>query len=242
MNSGARKQMKQSRLINRRVFCKFLLGFLITPQLYAQQNRPLQIAQERKPANDILVWYYSLTQNTEMMAKAIASRYKADLVGIKAEEYSSNFLGSFIASIDAWTEERTTTVHPESIDLSRYRYIFLGSPIWWFRPAVPLWTIVERNKFQNQDIILFNTFNSRFKDEYIDEFAGLVNSKGGNFSDHIFIRRGRWYNQLNRQELAEQIQTLLESRESRWNFKSEQNKNNVENASSVFAGNSRLLE
>lgn len=232
--------------MNRRAFCKFLLSFLITPRLYAQQQRPLHLAEEKEqksitPANDILVLYYSLTQHTEMMAKAIASRYKADLVGIQAEEYSSNFLGALIASIDAWTEERTTTVHPESIDLSPYRYIFLGSPIWWFRPAVPLWALVEKNKFQNQDVILFNTFNSRFKDKYIDEFAGLVNSKGGNLSDHIFIRRGRWYNQLNQQELAKQIQTLLESKESRWDFNTARDKNSVENPSSLLASNLQTL-
>ena len=84
---------------------------------------------------------------------------------------------------------------------------------------------------------MFNTFNSRFKDEYIDEFAGLVNSKGGNFSDHIFIRRGRWYNQLNQQELAEQTQSLLKSEESRWNFSPGRDKSSVENLSEVLADN-----
>ncbi len=74
-------------------------------------------------------------------------------------------------------------------------------------------------KTVNQNIILFNTFNSRFKDKYINEFSDLVKSKGGNLRDHIFIRRGRWYNQLDKNELVEQIQTLIKSKEKQWDFR-----------------------
>ncbi len=195
---------------------------MFAPRLYARQYQPLQIAQGRKQviqkeANDILVLYYSLTQNTEIFAKAIAYRYQADLIEIGAEEYKNDIRGRTRAAIDSWTEERISEIDPEIIDLSRYRFIFLGSPIWWYRPAVPLWTFVAKNNFQSQDIILFNTFNSRFKDKYIYGFADLVKSKGGNLGDHIFIRRGRWFNQLDQNELVEQIQTLIKSKEIQWN-------------------------
>jgi len=197
---------------------------MLAPKLYAKQNQPSQIAQGRKQliqkeGNDILVLYYSLTDNTEIMAKAIASRYQADLIEIEAEEYSDDIIGMTRASIDAWTEERNSTIDPGIIDLSRYRSIFLGSPIWWYRPAVPLWTFVVKNSFQSQNIILFNTFNSRFKDKHMDEFSDLVKSKGGNLGDHIFIRRGRWYNQLDQNELVQEIQTLIKSKESQWDFR-----------------------
>ena len=215
--------MGKTPLMSRRVFCKFLIGTLLAPKLHAMQMQPIQIAQGRKPfiqkvGNDNLVLYYSLTDNTELMARAIASGYQADLIEIGAEEYSNDFMGGTWAGIDAWTEKRDSTIDPETIDLSRYRTIFLGSPIWWYRPAVPLWTFVLKNDFQKQNIILFNTFNSRFKDKYIIGFSDLVKSKGGNLSDHVFIKRGRWYNQLNRNELIEQIQTLIKSKEGQWGF------------------------
>jgi hypothetical protein len=44
-------------------------------------------------------------------------------------------------------------------------------------------------------------------------------TKGGNLGDHIFIRRGRWYNQLDQNELVEQIQTLIKSKETQWDFR-----------------------
>ncbi len=208
--------MGKAKMISRRVFCKVLVSTLLAPRLYAKQNQPFQIAQGKKQftqkeANGILVLYYSLTQNTEIFAKAIASRYQADLIEINAQEYRNDIIGRTHAAIDAWTEERNSTIDPKIIDLSRYRNIFLGSPIWWYRPAVPLWTFVAKNDFQNQDIVLFNTFNSRFKDKYIYEFSDLIKSKGGNLSDHIFIRRGRWYNQMSQNELAKAIQTLVKA-------------------------------
>ncbi len=222
--------MGKTKLISRRVFCKVVVGTMLAPTLHAKQNQIGQIAQGKKQlvkkeGNDILVLYYSLTQNTEIFAKAIASRYQADLIEIGAEEYKNDIRGRTRAAIDAWTEERISEIDPEIIDLSRYRFIFLGSPIWWYRPAVPLWTFVAKNNFQNQDIILFNTFNSRFKDKYIYGFSDLVKSKGGNLSDHIFIRRGRWYNQLDQNELVERIQTLIKSKEIQWDLRSGFNSN-----------------
>jgi len=216
--------MGKTKMISRRVFCKFLIGIMLAPRVYANQNQPSQITQGRKQliqkeANDILVSYYSLTRNTEIMAKAIASRYQADLIEIKAEEYSNDIIGRTRAWGDAWTEEKNSKIDPGILDLSRYRFIFLGSPIWWYRPAVPLWTFVVKNNFQNQNIILFNTFNSRFKDKFIYEFSDLVKSKGGNLGDHIFIRRGRWFNQLDQSELVEQIQKLIKSKETQWDFR-----------------------
>jgi flavodoxin len=217
--------MGKAKRVSRRVFCKFLIGIMFAPKLYAKQNSLSQIDPGRKQVmqkegNDILVLYYSLTNHTEIMARAIASRYQADLIEIAAQEYSDDFSGRTLASVDAWTEERNSTIDPAIIDMRRYRSIFLGSPIWWYRPAVPLWTFVVKNNFQSQNIILFNTFNSRFKDKHINEFSDLVKSKGGNLGDHIFIRRGRWYNQLDQNELVDQIQTLIRSKETRWNLSS----------------------
>jgi hypothetical protein len=98
--------MEKTKRVSRRVFCKFLIGFMFAPKLYAKQNQFSQIAPGKKQlvqkeSNDILVLYYSLTRNTEIMAKALASHYQADLVGIVAEEYRNDFTGRTLASVDA---------------------------------------------------------------------------------------------------------------------------------------------
>ncbi len=83
-------------------------------------------------------------------------------------------------------------------------------------PAVPLWTFVEKNDFKDKRVILFNTFNSRFKSEYIEKFKKLVEKKGGQFHDHIYVRRGRWYFQLGREELLEKFNKILDEKEEEY--------------------------
>ncbi len=163
-----------------------------------------------------LVIYFSRTGNTEAMAREIAAKYDADIKTFRADEYSEDFSGSIKANIDAWNEQRLSIIEPETIDLSPYELIFLGSPIWWYRPAVPLWTFVEKNDFQGKRIVLFNTFNSQFKADNIVEFQKLVEQKGGAFLDHIYVRRGRVYNQIDREELLTQVRDLLRKSESKW--------------------------
>ena len=77
--------MEKTKRVSRRVFCKFLIGLMFASRLFAKQNPLSQVANGRKQfiqkeANHILVLYYSLTRNTEIMAKALASRYQADLI------------------------------------------------------------------------------------------------------------------------------------------------------------------
>ena len=47
--------------------------------------------------------------------------------------------------------------------------------------------------------------------------------QGGKFLDHIYVRRGRIYNQISGSELIEKVREVLEDRESKWrefvNFK-----------------------
>ncbi len=217
--------MGNTKLVSRRAFCKYLFGAVVMPGSFVNQIGSTQIWQKKKQfskkeGSNILVLYYSFSGNTEIMAKEIAIRYQADLVEILAEEYSDNLSGSILANSDAWNEVRDAAITPQTLDLSSYRIIFLGSPIWWYRPAVPLWAFTEKNNFQGQEVILFNTFNSRFKDNHINKFSDLVQANGGRLNDHIFVRRGRWYDQMDQHELIEGIQKLLKSKENRWKFRS----------------------
>lgn len=141
-------------------------------------------------AAKVLVLCYSRNGNTEAMAKEIARYLNTDLRFIGAKAYGRNFRGWYNAFTDA-KDETETSIEPEKINMSNYDLIFLGSPIWLFRPAPPLWTFVKTNDFTDKQVVLFNTFNSRFKQEYINEFSDLVASKGGSLIDHIYIKRGR---------------------------------------------------
>jgi flavodoxin len=100
--------------------------------------------------------------------------------------------------------------------MEKYRLVFIGSPIWWYRPAPPLWTFVEKNDFKEKNVILFNTFNSRFKSEEIETFQEAIEKNGGRLIDHIFIRRGRVYYQKSGEQLLEESQELIIEKMKEW--------------------------
>ncbi len=176
---------------------------------FAEPDATAEPRAERKAQKKVLVVTYSQTGNTKAVAQQIIERFDADAVFIKAPEYEDETRS---ASSDAWDEVRTAIIEPEALDMSQYDLVFLGSPIWWYRPAVPLWAFVEKNSFRGKKVVLFNTFKSRFKDEYIAEFKGLVEERGGEWVDHIYVRRGRIIWQLSREELLAEFNAVLDKK------------------------------
>jgi flavodoxin len=172
------------------------------------------IRESELPAK-VAVIYYSRSGKTEAMARQIARRFDAELLQISDQSYYQGPLGMLRANRDAWFK-KPIPIKPPSIDLTNYRLIFLGSPIWWYRPAPPLWSFVKHNDFKKNGVVLFNTFNSRFKDNEMSEFKDLVEKQGGLFLDHVYVRRGRIYSQLSGKELMRKIEQILDAKEEEW--------------------------
>jgi len=160
----------------------------------------------------VLVVYYSRSGNTEAMAREVARKFNAGIVKIEAERYPLDYQGWRNAANDADDKITMVQISPEIVDMRKYRLVFIGSPIWWYRPAPPLWTFVEKNDFKEKNVILFNTFNSRFKSEEIEKFQGEIEKKGGRLIDHIFIRRGRVYYQKSGEQLIGESQEIIKEK------------------------------
>jgi flavodoxin len=193
------------------VFCTILIIFVT----HAQAEEKKDQSMNNKISIKALVVIYSYTGNTKAVADEIIKRFKADIIVIKAKKYKG-FIGRISAVTESWNEEVETDIKPEVVDMSQYNLIFLGSPIWWYRPAVPLWTFVEKNNFKGKRIVLFNTFNSKFESKYIEKFEQLIQKKDGIFNDHIYVRRGRWFTQLSREELLEEFNKILDKKEAEY--------------------------
>ena len=164
----------------------------------------------------VLVVYYSRSGNTEAMAREVSRKFNSDIVKIEAERYPLDYQGWRNAGNDADDKVTMVQIKPEVVDMEKYRLVFIGSPIWWYRPAPPLWTFVEKNDFKEKNVILFNTFNSRFKSEEIEKFRGEIEKKGGRLIDHIFIRRGRVYYQKSGQQLIGESREIVEEKMKVW--------------------------
>lgn len=152
-----------------------------------------------EPNRKVAVVYYSRSGHSEAVAREIARTFNAPIARISAE-YPLDFSGQGKAVSDA-ADNALPRIEVELIDLGPARRVFLVSPTWMFRPATPLWAYVEQTDLTGKEVVLFTTGNSRFEKTEIDAFAKRVEAHGGRLVHHVFLRRGRIYWQMSREEL-----------------------------------------
>ncbi|WP_226876474.1 flavodoxin family protein [Microbulbifer hainanensis] len=157
------------------------------------------------------VIYFSRSGNTALAARHLAKQFDARLVELQAAEYELGVAGLTNALKDANALKKRPQalpdIVPSAIDLSSYDIVYLGSPIWLYSPAPPIWTFIESNRFDGKDVVLFNTYNSNYSQEWIESFRSKVMSRGARSFLHLPIRRGRMTQQKTPDEMLEAIDT-----------------------------------
>ena len=187
------------------VFAAIILVPLVVTRIENYQARtneqllPHVVSAERLPRRTAVV-FFSRSGNTALLARHLAKKLDASLYRLEAT-YDLGIMGWVYAMLDARNHE--AVISPQTIDLSGHDVIYLGSPIWMYSPAPPIWQFVERNRFDGKHVVLFNTFNSKFKQEYIDTFRQEVLKRGARSFEHQFIRRGRMLQQISPEEMLE---------------------------------------
>ena len=187
-----------------------LLFVLMTSTLIPSASS-IGIEVNTKSTRRILVVYFSRSGNTELLAKEIADYYQASLLALEAKEYPMGLRGLFHAVADS--QETKALISPEKVELSAYETLFIGAPIWGYSPAPPVWQFIENNKLSNKNVVLFSTFNSGFKQKYIDEFQDRIEAQGGRFISHLYIKRGRILVQISREALLDRAREKLDKLE-----------------------------
>lgn len=95
-----------------------------------------------------LIIYFSMTGNTERIARLMAESLGADLYLIQAEHpYTRKDLDWTIPDSRANLEQKNPTSRPlyqgNLPDMAEYDTVILGHPIWWGIPPRILYTVLE---------------------------------------------------------------------------------------------------
>lgn len=152
-----------------------------------------------------VVIYFSRSGNTALAARHLANQLHAPIVELKATDYELGLSGWVHAMKDARGHHATIT--PNTIDLSGVDTVYLGSPIWLYSPAPPIWEFVRANRLDGKAVVLFNTFNSTFEQHFIDEFRDLVIAQGARSFEHRAVKRGRMGQQMSPDRMLQTIDT-----------------------------------
>jgi len=187
---------------------------------------PTYAREATSPARTLVV-AYSRTGNTLGAAKEAARFFDAELLRIRAPQYGLTLEGQFLAAEHADEQVTTTAIEHDAVNLSDYDRIILCSPIWWFRPAPPLWAFVENHDFAGKPVFLLVTGNSRLKEAHTREFQGMVEQRNGTFVGAHFIRRGRFYWQKSTRDVAIEVREALEVRRGMWPIRGRRSRANA---------------
>ena len=190
------------------------LGVLISvSEIESHQARQLN-ARPRHGSSPSLttaktaVVYFSRSGSTAFVARHIAMRLDAALLELSAPASRLGLPGLLRALYAAYRLKTSAGVPDaprQTLDLTAVDTLWLGSPIWLYSPAPPIWAFVENNRFDGLHVVLFNTFNSHIADEHIAAFQAKVMLRGAASFEHRSVLRGRMTRQLTPEELLTRV-------------------------------------
>ena len=133
-----------------------------TQETYVKENNQMDNGEFPSTGDGILVAYFSATGTTKRVAEKIAELTHADLYEIEPKNpYSDADLNCNDRSSRSTKEMDDLSVRPEigsiDIELSEYKTIYLGYPIWWGDAPRIMSTFVEKYKFDGIKVIPFCT-------------------------------------------------------------------------------------
>jgi flavodoxin len=180
---------------------------IIDKNQYERNLNIIKSLNQTQKSSKTLVVFFSRSGNTELMARKIAEIKEAHVLPITSNKYSIGFKGWIEALDDARKKEAEIT--PSKVDLTHYDTIYIGSQIWLYSPAPPIFEFAKNNDFSNKKVILFNSMNSKFEQKYIDDFKNQVEQNGGVFLKHLYIIRGRMTQQMDVETFLKDVEQLL---------------------------------
>ncbi|MCW5576160.1 MAG: hypothetical protein KIT13_08700 [Burkholderiales bacterium] len=190
------------------------LGVLLAVTwIESRQARELEGKKPYTPAtanaSRTAVVYFSRSGNTALAARHVAQRLDAQLFSLEAPDYQLGLGGLAHALKDANALKEKPgalpDITPRTIDLTPFDTVWLGSPVWLYSPAPPIWAFVEHNRFDGRHVVLFNTFNSHFGDDRIAALQAKVMARGARSFEHRHVLRGRMMRQLTPDEMLRAI-------------------------------------
>lgn len=159
--------------------------------------------------SDVLVVYYSVTNNTKQLAVKIAEYFNTDTFEVvPVNLYTSDDLNYNDSS------SRVSKEH-ENLDLrnielkntkvenwDKYKTVFIGYPIWWGIAAWPINNFIKENDFTGKTVIPFCTSASSPLGSSVDELKSLTDTgtwmEGERFSSNVNDEQVKeWLKELN---------------------------------------------
>ncbi len=121
---------------------------------------------------NILVVYYSLSGNTQLIARQLARACKADLdpiVDVNPRKHMTGYLRSaYEAAL-----HKPGAIQRAKHDPAFYDLVVIGTPVWSWNMASPVRTYLQRHGRQLRRVAYFCTYGGAGQDKVLNDMAQL---------------------------------------------------------------------
>ncbi len=136
----------------------------------------------------VLIVYYSLTGKTKLVAEAIAQSLNVDIRRVE-DLKKRGVLGRLSGAISA-ARDTSGRIKPMDFDTHSYDLVFIGTPVWAFKPTPAINAFISKADFKNKKVILFVTMGSAGDKSAINAMSDAIKLKGGEIINSFAIRTG----------------------------------------------------
>ena len=133
-----------------------------------------------------LVVYHSLTGKTKLVAEAIAEALNATLLEIE-ERRPIPFPFVYLSGGFAAFTNRGSKINPIDVDLKQYERIFVGSPMWAYRPAPAINSFIYKTNFEGRSVIPFFTMGGDDSKKALANITAKIEKRQGKVVDSFVI-------------------------------------------------------
>ena len=133
-----------------------------------------------------LVVYYSLTGKTRLVAEAIAEALNATLVQIE-ERRPIPFPFVYLSGGFRAFTNRGSKICPIDVDLKQYERIFVGSPVWAYRPAPAINSFIYKTNFEGRSVIPFFTMGGDEAKKALANITAKIEKRQGKVAGSFAI-------------------------------------------------------
>ena len=125
--------------------------------------------------SDTLIVYFSVTNCTKLAAEMIAKQINADILRLEpVKEYPTDFQTLNLIAEQQINEGLHIPIKTKIPDLSKYKTILIGSPIWHKTIAPPIKTFLEQNNLAQKKVAIFVTHGSNNIHTIEEDIHGLL--------------------------------------------------------------------
>ncbi|MDH5716935.1 MAG: hypothetical protein OEZ22_04785 [Spirochaetia bacterium] len=146
-----------------------------------------------KNTSKIAVIYDSISSGTDNFVFEISKKLNANIIKLNTKLNTVNYIG-WIYEFNGIENMNQIELKSLEFSIKNYDFIIMVSPVWFYRPKIPLWPVIQTKDIYNKKIVVINIYEGRFNNREVNKFFQTIKNNGAILKDKEMINRKDFFN------------------------------------------------